>query len=108
MCYQDTSDLTVSKNFESSEGIGWCFYKHKLYIYGGIGRYFDLSVNTYNPRNHKFSKLKIDPSYVAPKGRCFHSMTPVDNKIVMFGGETSNRGFGARFLVSETWVLDLK
>lgn len=26
----------------------------------------------------------------------------------MFGGETSNRGFGARFLTRETWVLDLK
>lgn len=108
MCYQDTSDITVSKNFESSEGIGWCFYHHKLYIFGGIGRYFDLNVNTYNPRNHKFSKMKMNEVYASPQGRCFHSMTPVDGKIIMFGGETSNRGFGARFLVSETWVLDLK
>jgi hypothetical protein len=62
MGYQDTSDLIVSKNFESSEGIGWCFLKNKLYMFGGIGTYYDPSVFTYNPKTHKFSKMLYDTS----------------------------------------------
>lgn len=35
-------------------------------------------------------------------------MTVIGSKIIVFGGELSSRGFGSRFLVNETWKLDLK
>lgn len=107
MGYVDTSDLVVSKNFESSEGIAYCFDK-KLYLFGGIGRYSDTSVSVFNPSKNIFYTYPVDKKGHYITSRCFHSMTLVGSKIVVFGGELSSRGFGSRFLVNETWILDLK
>lgn len=75
---------------------------------GGINNYTDITVNVFNPKKLKFSKIDIANKQLIPKGRCFHSMTAVDNKLVIFGGETSNKGMGLRFLQNETWIFDLK
>ena len=102
MCYQENLEDIAYKNFESTEGIGWCYFKHKVYMFGGIARYFDLNVNTYNEKTNQFTIFKLKSKDSQPFGRCFHSMTAFANKILIFGGEMSNRGFGVRFLTNET------
>ena len=107
MSYQDTSDIVVSKNFESSEGIAYCF-ERKLYLFGGIGRSQDTNVSVFNPAKNVFSTLAVDKKGQYITSRCYHSMTMIGSKIIVFGGELNSRGFGSRFLLNETWMLDLK
>ena len=101
-------DEIISKNFDSTEGIGFCYYKGYCYFYGGIGKNYDLKVYTYNTKLKKFGTFEISQNSMCPLGRCFHTMIAYDHKIIMFGGESAGGHLGSRFLMNETWILDLE
>lgn len=107
MAYYDTNGEYVTKNFDSTEGIGYCYYKGRCYFFGGIGRPYDRSVYFFSTKNQIFSTANIN-TQSSPFGRCYHSMAAKDAQIVMFGGESSSTGLGSRYLINETWILDLK
>lgn len=107
MAYFDTKDIYVTKNFNSTEGIGYCYYKGKVYFFGGIGRPYDMKIYIFSPKTTVFTFNKFS-NKISPSGRCFHSMAAKDNLIILFGGESSATGFGSRYLLNETWIFDLK
>ena len=105
--WEDNSEYNICKNFESTEGIGYCYLKRRLYFFGGIGTSYLTVMNVFHPKTHQFSSIHFSEQ-MAPSGRCFHSMTSFEDKIVLFGGESSQTGgLNSRFLINETWILHL-
>lgn len=107
LAYHDTSDIYIAKNFESTEGIGFCYYKGKCYFFGGIGRPYDINTYTFTPKTAEFSILP-SKGKASPAGRCFQTMVAKDASIIMFGGESAATGLATRYLLNETWILNLR
>lgn len=106
MAWLDNSELFINKNFPSTEGIGSVYYKGRVFFFGGIGLRDNLKVSVYDVNKHHFSTMEV--TSMIPAGRCFHSMTALNGIIALFGGESSQIGFGSRIIYKELWFLHLK